>query len=308
MKFSKKYFFVALLLFAISSKEVLACACGCGVFTVGTSSILPNCEGGTAFLQYDYMNQSRNWHKTDNSSGHNHDKRINTQTVTAGMQYMFNRDWGAAIRVPYMTRYVQNLPHSGGMTYNRHSAIGDIRVNGIYSGFSSDMSSGLIFGLKLPTGDTNSKGFERNTQIGTGSTDSILGAYKVGKIDIAGKFNYFLQGTWEHPLTIHRGYHPGDEISGATGIYYNAGSHFGLKKIAPIMQFMGSKKTQDTGWASPSHNVHSGYTQIFFAPAIEFSFTQFKLYTDVEFPVYRNVNGNQLVPQNLYKLILSYNF
>ena len=74
------------------------------------------------------------------------------------------------------------------------------------------------------------------------------------------------------------------------------------------MQFMGSKKTQDTGWASPSHNVHSGYTQIFFAPAIEFSFTQFKLYTDVEFPVYRNVNGNQLVPQNLYKLILSYNF
>jgi hypothetical protein len=30
MKFSKKYFFAALLLFALFSKEVLACACGCG--------------------------------------------------------------------------------------------------------------------------------------------------------------------------------------------------------------------------------------------------------------------------------------
>ena len=35
---------------------------------------------------------------------------------------------------------------------------------------------------------------------------------------------------------------------------------------------------------------------------------QIKIYADVQFPLYRQVNGNQLVAQNLYKVILGYNF
>ena len=111
MKIFKLFSLIILLSFFITN-NALACACGCGVFNVGTSSLIPNCEGGIAFLQYDRMDQTRNWHKEKKSNGHNHDKRIDTQTVTAGTQYMFNRDFGAAIRVPYVTRYVENLPHS----------------------------------------------------------------------------------------------------------------------------------------------------------------------------------------------------
>jgi hypothetical protein len=306
MKFSK-IFSAALLLFVLFSNEVLACASGCGVLNVGTSSLIPNGEGGIAFLQYDQMNQTRNWRNSDKSSGHNHDKRIETQTVTAGMQYMFNRDWGIAVRAPLVTRYVKNLPHSGNMTYTRHSDIGDIRVNGIYSGFFDDMSTGITFGLKLPTGATNDKNFERNQQIGTGSTDTILGMYHIGNFGKS-NFGYFAQGSWERPFTRHLGYTPGYEISAATGIFYNAGQFGIAKKVAPILQFMGSKKGQDSGWADPSHNPNSGYTQIFFAPGIEVTIDQFKIYADVEFPVYRYVNGNQLVPQNLYKVILGYVF
>ncbi len=308
MKNFYQQFCAALFLLVLFASDALACACGCGVFNVGTSALIPNRQGGTAFLQYDYMDQAQNWSKTKDSNGHNHDRRINTQTVTAGTQYMFNREWGAAIRIPYVTRYVQTLPHHSGMSYSRHSDVGDIRVNGIYSGFFSDMSTGITFGLKLPTGSSSVKTFSRTTQIGTGSTDTILGAYHMGQVDEAGKFNYFAQASWEHPAIIHRGYHPGDEVSGASGIYYNAGSFFGLKKVAPIAQVTGSKKTQDSGWATYDHNLSSGYTQIFFAPGIELSFNDFKLYADVEFPIYRNVNGNQLVPQNLYKMILGYNF
>ena len=167
----------------LTLKNALSCACGCGVFNVGTSALIPNCEGGVAFLQYDQMNQTQNWRKENKSDGHNHDKNIRTDTVTAGAQYMFNRSFGAAVRLPYLTRYTESVPHSGKIMSSRHSDIGDVRINGIYSGIFDDMSTGLILGLKLPTGSTKTKDLSRNQQIGTGSTDSILGAYHVGKID-----------------------------------------------------------------------------------------------------------------------------
>jgi len=308
MKTFKQYFCAAFFLFVISANNALACACGCGVFNVGTSSLIPNCAGGVAFLQYDQMDQVRNWSKEDKSSGHNHDKRIDTTSITAGAQYMLDRQWGAAIRVPYVTRYVENLPHSGGLTRTRHSALGDIRVNGIYSGFFDDMSTGITFGLKLPTGQTNAKNFERNTQIGTGSTNSILGAYHMGSFDADGKNGYFIQASWERPFVTHRGYSPGAEISGATGIYHHITEVGFFKRVTPILQFSGAKKGQDSGYADTPHNPNSGYSMIFFAPGIEVALGQFKLYGDIEFPLYRNVNGNQLVPQNLYKMILGYNF
>ncbi len=38
-----------------------ACACGCGVFDVGTSSMLPQGPGGMVFAEYDFMDQNMNW-------------------------------------------------------------------------------------------------------------------------------------------------------------------------------------------------------------------------------------------------------
>ncbi len=302
------FFLFTLLVSNFYSNAASACACGCGVLNVGTSSLIPNCEGGLAFVQYDQMKQTRNWHKKKKSDGHNHDKEIDTQTITVGTQYMFNRSWGAAVRVPYIVRAIDNLPHHGGMTHTRNTDIGDIRINAIYSGLFDDMSTGITFGLKLPTGATKDNGFERNAQIGTGSTDSILGIYHMGTFGENSKVGYFVQTSWERPFVVHQGYSPGYEISGASGVYYNLGRVGVAKKVAPILQFSAAKKGQDSGWADPDHNPNSGYSMIFFTPGIEFNIKQFKLYTDIGFPIYRNVNGNQLVPQNIYKAILSYNF
>lgn len=254
-------------------------------------------------MQYDHMTQSRNWGKEKKSSDENHHTKIQTQTVTAGAQYMFSRDWGMAARVPFVTRAIKSVEHHD----TRTNSLGDIRLNAIYSGFSADMSSGLTFGLKLPTAQTKARSVEeRSMQIGTGSTDLLLGAYKMGKVAGTEKFNWFAQTGWQHALNVHRGFRSGDEISAALGIYYNAGSFLGVKKIAPIAQITGAKRLRDSGWASNSFN--SGYSQAYFAPAVEFNFEKFKLYADVEFPIYRNVNGTQLAPQNLYKMILGYNF
>ncbi len=306
MKF-RKTLLTAITFLSLSSAEALACACGCGVLNVATSSLIPNCEGGIAFLQYDNMNQSRNWSKEKQSSADNHDKKITTETITAGAQYMFNRDLGASIRVPYVTRYVQNETHDGTIN-TRHSDIGDIRVNGIYSGFFDDMSTGITFGLKLPTGQTNAKTIERNQQIGTGSTDSILGFYHMGTFGKDSKLGYFTQASWERAFIRHQGYTPGYEISGAVGSYYDLGKVGIAKRVAPMIQVLGTKKGQDSGWANADHNTSTGYSMAFFAPGVEVTIDQFKLYADVEFPMYRNVNGNQLAPQNLYKVILGYTF
>lgn len=40
---------------------VHACACGCSVFDVGGSSMLPEGTGGMAFLNYNYQDQNQGW-------------------------------------------------------------------------------------------------------------------------------------------------------------------------------------------------------------------------------------------------------
>src|SRR5581483_1136265 len=113
---------------------VHACACGCGVFDVATSSMLPNGEGGMAWVQYDYMNQNRNWSGTSEApAANNDDKDLETHFVTLGAQYIFNDNWGAEIEVPYDFRHFKS---AGGV--HNWSQPGDIRVEGIYTGFFAD--------------------------------------------------------------------------------------------------------------------------------------------------------------------------
>src|SRR5580693_3389516 len=72
-----------------------ACACGCSIFDVATSSMFPDGPGGMAFLNYDYQDQNQNWNGTSSApAANNQDKKIETHFVTLGLQYMFNRDWG----------------------------------------------------------------------------------------------------------------------------------------------------------------------------------------------------------------------
>src|SRR5271154_3407207 len=82
---------------------VHACACGCGVFDVATSSMFPTIgDNGMAFLQYDYQDQNRNWSGTSQApAANNGDKEISTDFTTLGFQYMFNSSWGIEAEVPY---------------------------------------------------------------------------------------------------------------------------------------------------------------------------------------------------------------
>jgi len=282
---------------------VHACACGCGVFDVGTSSMFPNGQGGMAFLQYDYQDQNRNWSGSSPApAANNDDKEIRTDFVTAGLQYMYNSSWGMQAQVPFAYRYFKT---AAGTT--SWGSLGDIRVEGIYTGFMADLSAGVTFGVKLPTGNDNYNPdfVDRDTQIGSGSTDILLGGFYRDNLDRNQKWDWFAQLQLDVPVLIQAQYRPGGELDAAAGIDYKGWS-VGRVKISPVAQVIFSERTGDSGAAADSDN--SGYQRILLSPGVEFHLHPVKLYADVELPVYQNVTGNQVVAPVLFKVSLSFMF
>ncbi|HSZ12373.1 MAG TPA: hypothetical protein VK759_09360 [Rhizomicrobium sp.] len=281
-----------------------ACACGCAVFDVGTSTLLPSGPGGTAFLEYDFLNQTTNWSGEHAApSANNDDKHIRSDFMLAGGQYMFDEDWGAMVEVPVTHRtFVTTDPDNTG-TFS-HTAPGDIRLMGVYSGFSSDMSSGLIAGVKLPTGDHTYAHFDHDVEIGSGSTDLLLGGYYTGAVTPDQSVSYFVQGLWQHELTIQDGNRPGAEINGAAGVSY-IGGHIGDWTVSPIFQALVSSRGRDGGVGDRDN---TGYTRLLVSPGVSVARDAWKLYADVEVPVGQQINGNQLIAPVALKFIASYSF
>jgi hypothetical protein len=297
---------LSLMLSLLAASEAQACACGCGVFSVGTSALLPEGEGGSAYLEYDLLNQTENWSGASSSpAALNDDKNIRSDFYTAGFQYMFNRDWGVNLAVPYTDRLF--ITEDGGSLNSfHHDTLGDVRLMAMYSGFSDDMSSGLEFGLKFATGDYTYRGIDRDTSIGTGTTDLLLGAYRQMNLDAGNLWTAFGQLHYDRAFAEHRGYRPGDELDGAAGVYYS-GWQFGRKAtLAPVMQLLVSDRLRDTG--VNADNPDTGYLRVLAAPGLELDLGKTRFYADVEFPLYQDVNGQQLVGPRQYKLIAAFSF
>jgi hypothetical protein len=306
----------AILLIALMPGLSWACACGCGVYEVGTASLFPTSGGGTVWLEYDFMDQYLNWHATHiASAGANDDKVIRTHFLTLGAQYMFNREWGVMFEVPYWYRYFKTAESGQAQRFNFNS-IGDIRLMGMYTGLSEDMSTGLLAGVKVPSGWWTYPNADRDTQIGSGSTDLLLGAYQLGTFpsrlgslpltfrDLP--FKWFGQAYYDLPLWTQNDYTPGREFDGAVGSFYNFGSLGPLKELAPMLTLIAADRVRDTG--SAADHANSGYTRLLIAPGAEIKLGSVRLYADVEVPFFENVKGNQVVSPVYFKTILSYDF
>lgn len=322
----------------ISTSPAVACACGCSVFDVG-GGLLPQEDdhGGRIFTEWWHSDQNKNWiGSSKGPAAANADKQVVTNWYTVGLQYMFNREWGVMTRVPYVTRAFStdtNFPNDPAMvqTFNSRS-FGDVEVTGMYTGFASDMSTGIIFGLKLPTGTFKATGFDRDTQIGSGSTDLILGAYHRGLITGDNAWQYFSQIRWQQPFLYQSAYDadsgmvllykPGYQVDAAAGIIYNnLYNVLGFDKIAPLVQLIASHRQHDSGPASDPLNT--GFDRLMFSPGIEFTKVLdevnkrvFKFYVDVEVPIYYRTNAaindsgsqGQLIAPYMVKTVASYNF
>jgi hypothetical protein len=218
--------------------------------------------------------------------------------------------------LPYDVRHYKGS--DGSTTWG---SLGDVRVEGIYTGFFPDMSLGVTYGLKLPTGnfdheDTTSSGLlDRDTELGTGSTDFLFGSfYRHTLTSVTPGLYWYAQFLLDVPMLIQRDYRPGIEVDSALGLYYH-GLSIGRVGITPVAQVIPSERTRDTGsWASGGVNdppvglSDSGYQRVLLSPGIEIDLHPVRFYADVEVPVYEHVTGNQLVPPVLVKLVLTYMF
>ncbi len=297
-----------LLMGVLAPGAAFGCACGCGIFEVGTSSMFPSDEGGMAYVNYAFQDQNQNW--SNNSSApaaNNPDKQIETDFITPGLQYMFNRSWGMQVELPFAYRYFKTEVAPNKVSSTSWGSLGDMRLEGIYTGFSDDMSTGVNFGVKLPTGNDNydPSMVDRDSQIGTGSTDILLGGFHRGTLSESWRLDWFSQAQLDIPTLTQAQYRPGFELDAAAGVNYR-GWALGRANISPIAQVLVSERTKDYGAAANSPN--SGYTRVLLSPGIEIHLHPVKIYADAEVPVFQNVNGNQLVSPALFKLGMSYMF
>jgi hypothetical protein len=298
---------MASLSLILAPNAALACACGCGVFDVSSSPTMAGDGKGSIFFEYDFLNQNKNWAGEHSApSENNADKRIRTSFYNVGAQYMFTPEWGITVEVPYWTRYFKTADEdSGNIVQFNHGDVGDVRIRATYAGLSDDLSTGITFGVKLPTGDYSYPGFDRDTAIGTGSTDLLIGAYKMGNLTDDYAWAWFANAQGDFPIVTQDGYRPGSEINATVGVSYEEWD-FETFKIAPILQFIASYRWQDSG---PEHNPDgSGYDRLLISPGVRVNFDKVRVNANVALPVYQHVNGNQLISPALFKLAVSYSF
>ena len=296
---------IAFVYMTLSPVPSFACSCGCGIFDIQTDTLLPTREGGTVWLDYSFANQETNWHKSASSATENNeDKVVRTHFITLGGQYVFNPSWGVSITVPYIDRYFSTTDEdSGHIVGFNHDNFGDVRLRAKYTGFSPDMATGVTLGVKLPTGDYHYSGFDRDTALGTGSTDLLIGAYHIGTM--LPKWNWFTNSELQYPVITTADYRPGTELNVTAGTYYT-GWNIHSFHISPIAQLIATYRLHDSGVAAEPDNT--GYKRVSFSPAIEISKNSWRVYSSIAFPVYQYVNGNQLVASDLFKISISHDF
>ena len=296
----------------------LACACGCGVFDVGTAAMIQTQPGAMLYLEDDYQNQNQNWVGSHAApAANNADKEIETNFGGVGLDYNFNRDWGISVKVPYWLRTFRTdigPPGSADIQSYRHNALGDVRLLGTYTGLSPDMSTGLSIGVKLATGDWTYPNFDRDTSIGTGTTDLLLGGYHLGTISVESHTKWFVEALFERAFNSRAGYRPGNETDAAAGLIYD-GFKFGQgATLSALVQVIGSSRLHDSGVNADPPN--SGYQRVLLSPGLEADLGKWRLYADAEFRVYNYANAapsvategtqGQLVATTLFKFIVSY--
>jgi len=336
--------FLSLLsLVGLTTNDALACACGCSVFDVGGLDMPQEQDhGGRVFFEYWSQDQTQNYVGSSRAPADlNKDKDLKTQWYNIGFSYNFNRDWGVMVRVPVAaTRALTtetDLMFPGQIQTFDSRSFGDLEIMGVYTGFFPDMSTGLIFGLKLPTATFTTPGLDRDNQLGTGSTDLILGAFHRGLLSGDNAWQYFSSFVWRQPflyqsapdpqgffdgnLGVVQTYHPGMQIDGAIGVLYNNWYNvLGFDKITPVAQVIISHRDSDSGTGSDPLN--SGFDRVMLSPGIEFTKVLseannwvLKTYVDVEIPVYYRATAannagteGQLVAPYLLKVVTSFNF
>ena len=294
-----------------------ACSsCGCTLNSDWASQGYSVGAGFHVDLRYDYFNQAELRSGTDSVERSSleipNDREIQQTTVnrntTLGLDYAPSRNWGINVAIPYFDRFHTTVaPGDTDISYSQSSSIGDVRVMGRFQGFSPDLSYGILFGIKLPTGKTDvnfyagpqaGEPLDRGLQPGTGTTDALLGVYHFG--NWGGSIGYFAQAMIQQSLNSHDDFKPGTGLNVTGGLRYTKWESF-----TPQVQINVRAEKRESGAEADIEN--SGATLAYFSPGVSFRFSpHWEGFAFAQFPIYQRVNGLQLEPERLYSIGLHY--
>jgi hypothetical protein len=318
MSLIKKHLFVPFsVAMLISSPNTFACSsCGCTLNSDWTSQGISSGEGTRIDIRFDYFKQSDYRSGTSSVSREEvaaagsevQDTTIN-RNLTLGLDHSFNKDWAVNIQLPIFSRshgtFGAAYPNLDEYDTSSSKGIGDIRVTGRYQGLSADHSSGITFGLKLPTGETTDTfnsglALDRGLELGTGTTDLLLGGYQFGSINR--DWDYFLQATLQIALNSHDDFRPGNGLNATAGVRY-----MGFESFIPQLQFNTRIEKRESGINADVTN--SGATLLYISPGVTVPINKtVQAFGFLQVPVYQRVNGYQIEPNVLFSTGLRFNF
>lgn len=242
---------------------------------------------------------------------HDETRTIN-RNLLATLDWNMNADWGMTFKLPIVSRAHQHIFNAddgaGGIDPEAESwnfsGIGDVQVLARYCFYNdAHANAGLRFGLKLPTGSINKRNAEeaaeRTLQPGSGSVDSLLGAY-YNHHD--GNIGWFAQGMWQQTLSDRDNFKPGCKLSADVGLSYQATPDFSL-----MLQLNAQHKAKDSG--ANAEPADSGGHTISVSPGASYRVTSnTSVYGFVQKPLVQHVNGAQLTADWSLALGLSTQF
>jgi hypothetical protein len=309
-------FFIAA---SFPAARVHACsACGCTLSSDWASQGLAASRGWRFDLRYDFFEQDQLREGTHDVSRDNfefpNEREVQRYTINHNtmfsLDYSPDKDWGVNVALPWFDRSHATIAEGDTQISTSHDrGIGDLRILGRYSGFDAQRSTGVLFGFKLPTGNSNDvfesgpqqgEGVDRGLQLGTGTTDVIAGVYHFGAF--APDWGYFAQALAQHALDSHDGFRAGDGLNVNFGVRYSASSTW-----VPQLQVNLRAEKRERGVNADIEN--SGATLVYLSPGITWNPTpRLSLFAFVQAPVYQRVNGLQLEATQFASLGLHYHF
>jgi hypothetical protein len=247
---------------------------------------------------------------------HHDEVRTANRNLLGALDYSFDQDWGVNLLVPIVDRQHDHIHNHLGAQEPESWAfteLGDVRVLARRrlattedAAASSVATTGINFGLKLPTGRTDVRNddgelAERTLQPGSGTTDAVLGAYHSKHLPLR-SLSWFVQGLAQIALNHHGDYQPGSRLSADAGVRYEAGD-----RLALLLQINTLLKARDHGVEAEPEDT--GGTFVFLGPGVSYAFTRrLQAYAFVQLPLYQRVNGVQLVPDYAFAVGMNARF
>ncbi len=297
-------------------------SCGAAFCTVNsnwTSESAALESGSSLDLRYEYVKQ--NQPRTGSSKiavgqipRHHDEVSTVNRNLLATYSHTFNSEWGISVTAPVIDRnhfHIHN--HRGAQVPERwnFTELGDARVVGRYQlPYLGDplkpATTGITFGLKLPTGRTNIANgnggiAERTLQPGTGTTDAIIGAYYHQKLANQNA-SWFAQTQYQHALNSHDGFRPGSQFGADLGYRHGLSDKFGA-----LIQINFLMKRRDSGpQAEPGD---SGSRSVFVSPGLSYAVSDnVQIYGFFQKPLYQHVRGVQITADKAFVIGMSGRF